>query len=119
MVSLLRFKHGGKRQTGAAVAASLRQRHTSGVWPVWLGDPLGDPTQAPGWDGDAATGDRVHDDGQEGGEAGAATVRRAVVTAAAAVGVMARCQAVAAAAARRQAVRWRTRVMPTGRVWGG
>ena len=39
MVSLLRFKHGGARQTGVAVAAALQQMHASGAWPTWLGDP--------------------------------------------------------------------------------
>ena len=67
MVSLLRFKHGGARQTDVAVAAALRQMHTSGAWPTWLGDPLSDPSQAPGWGGGAATGGEAHGSRGSGG----------------------------------------------------
>jgi hypothetical protein len=67
MVSLLRFKHGGARQMGVAVAAALRQMHTSGAWPTWLGDPLSDPSQAPGWGGGAATGGEAHGSRGSGG----------------------------------------------------
>ena len=70
MVSLLRFKHGGARQTGVAVAAALRRMHTSGAWPMWLGDPLSDPSQAPGWGGVTATGGVAHDSGGGGGTGG-------------------------------------------------
>ena len=66
MVSLLRFKHGGARQTGVAVAAALRQMHTSGAWPTWLGDPLSDPGQAPGWGGGAAAGGEARSRGGGG-----------------------------------------------------
>ena len=30
------------------------------AWPTWLGDPLSDPGQAPGWGGGAATGGEAH-----------------------------------------------------------
>ena len=69
MVSLLRFKHGGARQTGVAVAAALRRMHASSAWPTWLGDPLSDPDQAPGWGGVAATSGEARG-GRGGGEAG-------------------------------------------------
>ena len=69
MVSLLRFRHGGTRQTGDAVAAALRQMHASGAWPKWLGDPLSDPSQAPGWGGGAAAGGEAHS-GRGSGNAG-------------------------------------------------